>query len=47
MGRGGVRGGKEVIVGFLEAAVVDVAAEIRKFEGAIGEIREKWRGGGI
>jgi hypothetical protein len=46
MGRGGGRGGKEVIVGFLEAAV-DVAAEVRKLEGAVGEIRKRWRGGGI
>jgi hypothetical protein len=46
MGRGGGRGDKEVKVGFLEAAV-DVAAEVRKFEGAVGDIRERRRGGGI
>ena len=34
MGRGGGRGGKEVIVGFLEAAV-NVAAEVRMLQGAI------------
>jgi HAMP domain-containing protein len=46
MGRGGGRGGKEVIVGFLEA-VVDVAAEVGKLEDAVGKIRERWRGGGL
>jgi hypothetical protein len=45
-GRGGGRGGKEVIVRVLEAAV-DVVAEIRKLEGAVGEIRKRRRGGGI
>jgi hypothetical protein len=48
MGRGGGRGGKEVIVGFLEAAAaVDVAAEVGKLAGAVGEIRERRRGGRI
>jgi hypothetical protein len=46
MGRGGGRGGKEVIVGFLEAAA-DFMAEVRTLEGAVGEIRKRWRGGGI
>jgi hypothetical protein len=41
MGRGGVIGGKGVIVGFLEAAVVDFTAEVRKFMGAVGEYRER------
>jgi hypothetical protein len=45
MGMDGGGGGKEVIV-FLEAAV-DVAAEVGTAEGAVGEIRERRRGGRI
>jgi hypothetical protein len=44
--RGGGGGGKEAVVDFLEAAV-DVAAEAGMSEGAIGEIRERRRGGRI
>jgi hypothetical protein len=46
MGRGGGRGRgcKEIIVSFLEAAV-DVAAKVGKLEGAVGEIRQRRRGG--
>jgi hypothetical protein len=45
-GGGGGGGGKDVIVIFLEEAV-DVVAEVGKLEGAIGEIRERRRGGKI
>jgi hypothetical protein len=45
MGMGGGGGDKEVIVGFLEAAVDDVAERGWKEEGTIGEISKRWRGG--